>query len=42
MENQWRVVGLEEFLHTALLYQATSTRNINVLAACAQIILGSH
>ena len=32
MENQWRVMVLEKFLHTALLYQATNTRNINVLA----------
>ena len=31
MENQWRVMVLEEFLHTALLYRATNTRNINVL-----------
>ena len=37
-ENQWRVMVLEEFLHTALLYQATNTRNINVLPT----ILGSH
>ena len=34
MENQRRVslVGLEEFLHTALLYHATNTRNINIVA----------
>ena len=31
-ENQWRVMVLEEFLHIALLYQATNTRNINVVA----------
>ena len=29
-DNQWRVLVLEEFLHTALLYQVTNTRNINV------------
>ena len=27
---------LEEFLHTALLYQATNTRNINVLDVLKQ------
>ena len=27
---------LEQFLHTALLYQATNTRNINVLAVLKQ------
>ena len=31
-ENQWRVTVLEEFLHIALLYQATNTRNINDVA----------
>ena len=31
-ENQWRVMVLDEFLHTALLYQTTNTRNINVVA----------
>ena len=36
MENQWRVMVLEEFLHIALLYQATNTRNINVLAVLKQ------
>ena len=36
MENQWRVMVLEEFLHTALLYQANNTRNINVLAVLKQ------
>ena len=27
-ENQWRVMVTEEFLHTALLYQTSNTRNI--------------
>ena len=46
LENQWRVMVLEEFLHTALLYQATNTRNINVVAvleqylACVERIMG--
>ena len=35
-ENQWRVMVLEEFLHTALLYQANNIRNINVLAVLKQ------
>ena len=39
MENQWRVMALEEFLHTALLYQATNTRNINVLAVLKQYLV---
>ena len=39
MENQWRVMVLEEFLHTALLYQATNTRNINVLAVLKQYLV---
>ena len=30
-ENQWRVMVTEEFLHTALLYQASNTRNINAV-----------
>ena len=30
---------LEEFLHTALLYQATNTRNINVLAVLKQYLV---
>ena len=30
--NQWKVTVLEEFLHTALLYQAITARIINVLA----------
>ena len=30
---------LEEFLHTALLYQATNTRNINVLVVLKQYLL---
>ena len=37
-ENQWRVMVLEEFLHTALLYQATNTRNINVVAVLEQYL----
>ena len=28
--NQWKVTFLEEFLHTVLLYQAVTVRNINV------------
>ena len=39
MENQCRVMVLEEFLHTALLYQATNTRNINVLAVLKQYLV---
>ena len=38
-ENQWRVMVSEEFLHTALLYQATNTRNINVLAILKQYLV---
>ena len=38
-ENQWRVLVLEEFLHTALLYQATNTRNINLLAVLKQYLV---
>ena len=30
---------LEEFLHTALLYQATNTRNINILAVLKQYLV---
>ena len=30
---------LEEFLHIALLYQATNTRNINVLAVLKQYLV---
>ena len=37
-ENQWRVTVLEEFLHIALLYQATNTRNINVVAVLEQYL----
>ena len=37
-ENQWRVMVLEEFLHIALLYQATNTRNINVMAVLEQYL----
>ena len=37
-ENQWRVMVLEEFLHIALLYQATNTRNINVIAVLEQYL----
>ena len=36
-ENRWRVSVLEEFLLTALLYQATNTRN----TSCTQTIVGS-
>ena len=39
MENQRRVMVLEEFLHTALLYQATNTRNINVLDVLKQYLV---
>ena len=38
-ENQWRVMVLEEFLHTALLYQATNTRTINVLVVLKQYLV---
>ena len=38
-ENQWRVMVLEELLHTALLYQANNTRNINVLAVLKQYLV---
>ena len=37
-ENQWRVMVLE-FLHTALLYQATNTRSINVLDVLKQYLV---
>ena len=30
---------LEEFLHTALLYQATNTRNINLLVVLKQYLV---
>ena len=36
MENQWRVMVLEEFLCTALVYQMTNTRNINVVVVLEQ------
>ena len=36
MENQWRVIVLEEFLYTALVYQMTNTRNINVVVVLEQ------
>ena len=32
-------MALEEFLHTALLYQATNTRNIKVLAVLKQYLV---
>ena len=35
-ENQWRVTVFGEFLHIALLYQATNTRNINDVAVLKQ------
>ena len=38
-ENQWRVMVLEGFLHTALLYQAINTRNINVLDVLKQYLV---
>ena len=38
-ENQWRVMVSEEFLHTALLYQMTNTRNIHVLAVLKQYLV---
>ena len=38
-DNQWRVMVLEEFLHTALLYQANNIRNINVLAVLKQYLV---
>ena len=38
-ENQRRAMVLEEFLHTALLYQATNTRNINALAVLKQFLV---
>ena len=38
-ENQWRVVVIEEFLHTALLYQASNTRNINAVAVLEQYLV---
>ena len=36
MDNQWRIMVLEEFVHTALLHQVTSTRNINIGAVLEQ------
>ena len=42
-ENQWRVTVLhsvlQEFLHIALLYQATNTRNIDDLAVLEQYLV---
>ena len=38
-ENQWRVMVLEEFLHIALLYQATNARNLNVMAVLEQYLV---
>ena len=35
-ENQWRVVDLEEFLYTALLYQAMTNRNTNAATSLKQ------
>ena len=35
-ENQWRVADLEEFLYTALLYQAMTNRNINAATSLEQ------
>ena len=34
-----RVIVVEEFLHTALLYQATNTRNINVVVVLEQYLV---
>ena len=39
MENQWRIMVIEEFLHTALLYQASNTRNINAVAVLEQYLV---
>ena len=38
-ENQWRVMVIEEFLHTALLYQASNTRNVNAVAVLEQYLV---
>ena len=38
-ENQWRVMVLGEFLHLALLYQATNTRNINDVTVLKQYLV---
>ena len=38
-ENQWRVMVIEEFLHTALLYQASNTRNINAVPVLEQYLV---
>ena len=38
-ENQWRVMVIGEFLHTALLYQASNTRNINAVAILEQYLV---
>ena len=38
-ENQWRVMVIEEFLHTALLYHASNTRNINAVAVLEQYLV---
>ena len=35
-ENQWRVADLQEFLYTALLYQAMINRNINAATSLKQ------
>ena len=35
-ENQWGVMVIEEFLHTALLYQAITTWNTNTVAVLKQ------
>ena len=39
MENQQRVLVVEEFLHIALLYQVTNTKTINVLAILKQYLV---
>ena len=38
-ENQWRVMVIERVLHTALLYQASNTRNINAVAVLEQYLV---
>ena len=38
-ENQWSIVDLQEFLYTALLYQAMTNRNINVSSSLKQYFL---
>ena len=42
MENQRRVMVLEEFLHTALLYQVTNIKNIHVLAVKQYLVFAKR